>query len=174
MKLSLNKRASYYLKILKQINDLHEQAGFNGASFNHCGKYGELILMEMMFATKPNRKVVKSKAVDIVLPDGRTAQVKTTNEINREVTCTYTGQEPVDLMIVLELNKTFSEISLLYCGPFKPFILKVNEHSVEKAKDNHRSIKKNIIRTVQKKFGFAESQVNKLMDIKQHPFYIYE
>ena len=174
MKLSLNKRASYYLKILREINDLHATAGFNGASFNHCGKYGELILMEMLGATKPNRKVVKSKAVDIVLPDGRTVQVKTTNEINKEVTCTYTGQEPVDMMIILELNKSFTEISLLYCGPFKPFILKVNEHSVEKAKDNHRSVKKDIIKTTQKLFGFSEQSIQQIVNIKKHPFFIFE
>lgn len=165
IKLELPKKAITILDKLKQIHQLHSEFGLRGEQFNHTGKYGELIACAHFDAIKRPKKSKLSSAVDIVLPDGRTVQVKTTGWNRPDITCTYDGNEDVDLLLVLEINKSCTEVYVLFMGPFGEFINTVNSDPLvikrRQIKDGHRFIPKSLVMELQKKIGISVSNFPK-------------
>lgn len=150
----LNDEAKKYLEVWRQVNNLHRSVGFYGEKFNHSGDYGEAILRSVWSGIKKQKG--HSDAVDLVLMDGRTVQVKTVSEIHTEVSCTYSGDETVDLIAILEPNNTYTEVRLLYFGPFKEFIEEVNKNTRVMGWDNKRRPSKELIKSLQLKYGLPE------------------
>lgn len=154
MYVPLNEEAQKYLACWKQVNELHKSVGFYGEKFNHSGDYGEAILRCAWNATK--KKKGHGDAVDLVLPDGKTVQVKTVSEMHTEVSCTYSGDEQVDYIAILEPNSEYTAVKILYMGPFKEFIHEVNMHTRIMGWDNKRRPTKILIKELQLKYGLPE------------------
>lgn len=154
MYLELNDDAKKYLECWKKVNELHASVGFYGEKFNHSGDYGEAILRSIWNGTKKRKG--DNDAVDLVLPNGKTVQIKTTSEIHTEVSCTYSGTENVDLIAILEPSKDYTKVKLLYMGPFKEFIEEVNKQTRVMGWDNKRRPSKALIKELQLKYGIPE------------------
>lgn len=138
--------ALHYLTCWRHVNDLHRSAGFCAEKFNHSGDYGEAILRSVWNATR--RKPGHSPAVDLVLPDGKTVQVKTTNRIHNPVPIPV-----MNLLIILPLSNRMLTIRILngticpvYSGGKYP----------HQGDDNKRRPSKRMIEQLQTAYGFSE------------------
>ena len=99
----------------------------------------ECILLEF---NAMRRKHGQSSAVDLNLPNGKTMQVKSSNSHRKQITCTYSGEESVDYILILDVNIERRKLYVLYHGPFKEFIKHVNSKTRILPKDNHMMPKK--------------------------------
>lgn len=126
---------------------------FHPKKYSFIGHIMEEII-KIEFSGRPRSKV-QSTAVDLNLPDGTTVQVKTSHISRKEITCTYTGNENVDLILVLDVDTDNRKIYVLYYGPFKPFINYINERTKLLPKDGHILPKKSVVREAQQKFGYT-------------------
>jgi hypothetical protein len=125
--------------------------GFKPEKFNHISAYGEALLCDFLRASP--RRPSDHSAVDIVLHNGQTAQVKTTNASRKDITCTYVGDEPVDLIFVIEIDVMQKTAGILYGGSFSQFIAAINKETKSMGWDNHRCPQKSLVRHLQEQFG---------------------
>jgi hypothetical protein len=112
-------------------------------------------IVKIEFSGRP-RTNSQSTAVDLVLPNGSTMQVKTSHVSRNEITCTYAGTENVDTMLVLNVDTANRKIYILYHGPFKQFVTHINAVTRALPKDGHITPKKSVVVEAQEKFGYSE------------------
>lgn len=137
---------------LQVIGQQFRKNGFDPAKHNFISDYGEQIIKSCWGGFRPASKN-RPPGVDLTLPNGKTLQVKSCNEKRPTVTCTYEGDERVDLLVILEFDRLYSDVRVLYFGPFADFITEVNKHTKVMKKDNHRTPSKKLIRRLDSLFG---------------------
>jgi len=139
-------------------NRTNNKSKFHPKKYSFLGHFMEEIL-KIEWAGTP-RKKHQSKAVDFNLPDGTSVQLKTSHCSRKEITCTYTGTEKVDKMLVVDVNTDTKQPYVLYYGPFKEFVKYSNSHSRVLPKDGHIMIKKSIIARANKMYGTTDFASN--------------
>lgn len=110
-------------------------------------------------------------SVDFNLPDGKTLQLKTSIYSRKQITCTYTGNEDVDMMLILNVIPSKKKLLVLYYGPFKQFIAHVNKHTKVLPKDNHMMPKKSLVMEANDLFGV---DLPNTRTYKGSKFFIYD
>lgn len=132
----------------------YRHAKFHPKKYSFIGHIMEEIVKIEFSGTQRNKN--QPTAVDLNLPDGTTMQVKTSHISRNEITCTYTGKEEVDIMLVLDVDVDNRKIYILYHGPFKKFINHINAVTRVLPKDGHTLPKKSVVAEAQQKFGYSK------------------
>lgn len=154
---------SLLLDGLKEAASLFLKYGFNDSKYNYISDFGESIV-----ASDNNAKIISGKPYDLILPDGRTVQVKATREKRKKITCSYRGDEKIDLIAIIEFSKNYDSVYYLYYGPFKEFIYGLNENTPSAGWDNHRIAKKSLVQELQLKYGVFPQPIT------QHQFFHFQ